>query len=107
MATLFEMIYRKKVISPEASEKMMRQLSRNFWDDVALSQIPPTVEVFSKNGAVNASRSEVLLVNHHKNPYILSVFTKNNKDQSWETDNEAWVLTRKISKMVWDFYGDK
>ncbi|HRX93502.1 MAG TPA: class A beta-lactamase-related serine hydrolase [Chitinophagaceae bacterium] len=107
MATLFEMIYRKKVISPEASEKMMRQLSRNFWDDVALSQIPPTVEVFSKNGAVNASSSEVLLVNHHKTPYILSVFTKNNKDQSWETDNEAWVLTRKISKMVWDFYGDK
>lgn len=104
MATLFEMIYRKKVFSPEASEKMMRQLSRNFWDDEALSQVPPTIQVFSKNGAVNASRSEVLLVNHHKNPYILSVFTKNNKDQSWETNNEAWVLTRKISKIMWEYF---
>ncbi len=103
MAKLFEMIYNSKVISPSASERMMRVLSRNFWDAQGLSQIPPTIEVLSKNGAVNASRSEVLLVNAKHNPYILSVFTKNNKDESWSDTNEAWLLTRKISKIVWEW----
>ena len=104
MATLFEKIYRKEVFSSELCDRMLRCLGRNFWDEEALSQIPPTIEVFSKNGAVNASRSEVLLVNAHKNPYLLSIFTQNNKDQSWENNNEAWVLTRKISKLVWEYY---
>jgi len=104
MATLFEKIYRKEVFSSELCDRMLRCLGRNFWDEEALSQIPPTIEVFSKNGAVNASRSEVLLVNAHKNPYILSIFTQNNKDLSWENNNEAWVLTRKLSKLVWEYY---
>ena len=43
---------------------MMRSLGRNYWDqNEAISQIPPYIEVFSKNGCVNAVRSEVLLVN--------------------------------------------
>lgn len=103
MARLFELIYDQKIISPSASERMMRVLGRNFWDAEALSQIPPTIEVFSKNGAVNASRSEVMLVNARKNPYIVSIFTKNNKDETWGNSNEAWTLTRKISKLVWDY----
>ncbi|NJM38659.1 MAG: serine hydrolase [Akkermansiaceae bacterium] len=49
MATLFEKMYDRQVISAGASEKMMRLLGRNYWDEEALSQIPPTVEVFSKN----------------------------------------------------------
>lgn len=104
MATLFEKIYRKDFFSAETCDKMLRCLGRNFWDEQALSQIPPTIEVFSKNGAVNASRSEVLLVNAPKNPYILSIFTQNNKDQSWGENNEAWELTKKISKLVWEYY---
>jgi beta-lactamase class A len=103
IARLFEMIYHQQIISTSASERMMRVLGRNFWDAQALSQIPPTLEVFSKNGAVNASRSEVMLVNAKHNPYILSIFTKNNKDESWNETNEAWVLTRKISKIVWNY----
>lgn len=103
MASLFEMIYYQKIISSSASERMMRVLGRNFWDAQGLSQIPPTIEVFSKNGAVNASRSEVMLVNSKRNPYILSIFTKNNKDESWGDSNEAWTLTRKVSKIVWDY----
>ncbi|MBK8953904.1 MAG: serine hydrolase [Chitinophagaceae bacterium] len=104
MATLFEKIYNNEVFSATSCERMMRCLGRNFWDEEALSQIPPTVEVFSKNGAVNSSRSEVLLVNAARNPYILSVFTQNNKDISWTENNEAWVLTRKISKLLWRYF---
>ena len=59
--------------------------------------------VASKNGAVNASRSEVMYVKG-PHPYIFSIFTKNNKDTGWEHDNEAWVLTRKLSKIIWDHF---
>jgi len=103
MGKIFEDIKDGKIISREACDKMLRIMGRQYWDEEALSSIPPSVFVASKNGAVNASRSEVLYVNG-KHPYILSLFTKNNKDISWEHDNEAWVLTRKISTLVWDYF---
>lgn len=104
MATMVEMIYNKRIISAQSSEKMMRYLGRNFWDDNALSEIPPTIEVFSKNGAVDASRSEVLLVNKPNRPYVFCICTKNNKDQSWTPENEAWQLTKKISAVLWNHF---
>ncbi|MBL7722973.1 MAG: serine hydrolase [Chitinophagaceae bacterium] len=108
MGKLFEMIYTNRVISSSACERMMRCLGRNYWDEnEAISQIPPTIEVFSKNGCVNASRSEVLLVNAPDNPYIFCIFTKNNKDLSWRYENEAWATARKISKMLWEYFGQK
>jgi len=108
MGTLFEKIYRNEVFSAAACDRMMRSLGRNYWDiDEAISQIPPYIEVFSKNGCVNASRSEVLLVNAPHNPYIFSIFTKNNKDTKWAHENEAWTLARKISLMLWNYFEPK
>jgi beta-lactamase class A len=106
IGTLFEKIYRNEIFSPAACDRMMRCLGRNYWDEnEAISQIPPTVEVFSKNGCVNAVRSEVLLVNAPSNPYIFSIFTKNNKDQRWVRDNEAWTMARKLSLLLWNYFG--
>ena len=99
MATIFEQLYQGKIISDSASKKMIRLLGRNFWDEEAISEIPVTTFVASKNGAVDATRNEILLV-MAKEPYILSIFTKNNKDKSWKQSNAAWVLTRKISKLL-------
>ena len=105
MGKIFEDIVQGNIISKEVSDKMLRIMSRQYWDEEALSSIPPTVFVASKNGAVDASRSEVLYVNG-KHPYIFSVFTKNNKDISWEYSNEAWQLTRKLSKFVWQYFNE-
>lgn len=108
IGTLLEMIYRNQLFSSAACERMMRCLGRNFWDDnEAISQVPPYIEVFSKNGCVDAVRSEVLLVNAPNNPYIFCLFTKNNKDTSWKHNNEAWLLARKISKQLWDYFEPK
>jgi beta-lactamase class A len=104
MAGLMERIVNKQLISPAASEKMLRLLGRNYWDEVSVSQIPTDVFVASKNGAVDASRSELVFVNGKKCRYLFCVCTKNNKDTSWESSNEAWVLTRKISKLLWEHY---
>lgn len=108
MGRLIEMIYRNEIFSAAMCERMMRCLGRNYWDeDEAISQIPPQIEVFSKNGCVDASRSEVLLVNAPHNPYIFCIFTKNNTDTSWTHTNEAWTLARKISKLLWNYFEPK
>lgn len=101
MAGLMEMIVSKKLYSTRRSDEMLRLLSRNFWDDVSLSQIPAGVFTASKNGAVDASRSEVVFVNAAGNPYIFCICTKQNEDTSWDSDNEAWIMTRKISALLW------
>jgi len=103
MATLMEKIFKGQIINDSLCKRMIRLLGRNFWDEVAISQIPPTIFVASKNGALDANRNEVLLV-MAKHPYIFTIFTKNNKDQSWNENNEAWVLTRKLSKLLWEYY---
>lgn len=104
MATIMEQIANGRMISSRASDRMLRMLGRNYWDDVALSQIPPGTFVASKNGAVNQSRSEVVYVNADEARYIFCIASKNNADQSWKHDNEAWVLTRKLSKLLWEYY---
>jgi beta-lactamase class A len=108
MGMLFEKMYLNEIFSPAICDRMMRSLGRNYWDvDEAISQIPPNIEVFSKNGCVNASRSEVLLVNAPHNPYIFCIFTKNNKDTQWTHQNEAWTMARKISLMLWRYFEPK
>ena len=107
IALIFESIYRHKIFTPSICDDMMRMMSRNFWDEVALYKITHTIAVMSKNGAVDGSRNEVMIVNAPDQPYMLSIFTKNNQDISWQNDNEAWVLTRKISKLLWNYFEPK
>ena len=107
MANIFERIYKKEIFNDSSCIAMMRLLGRNYWDEEGLSSIPPTVEVFSKNGAVNASRSEVMLVNAPHHPYVVCIITKNNKDESWNRNNEAWTLTRNLSSLLWRYFEPK
>jgi beta-lactamase class A len=104
MASLFEALANRTLMDTSSSEKMLRLLGRNYWDEEALSQIPPDVFVASKNGAVNASRSEVVYVSGKNARYVFCICTKNNKDTSWELNNEAWELARKVSKLLWETY---
>lgn len=106
MATLMRFIVENKIIDKQISERMLRMMSRQFWDEDAISQIPPNIFVADKSGAVDQTRDEVLYVNG-KHPYIFCICTKNIKDSSWEHDNEAWVLTRKLSALLWKHFNPK
>ncbi len=104
MATLMMRIANGEIFSKEASDKMLRLLGRNYWDEEAISQIPADVFVASKSGAVDASRSEVLFVNGKHCRYVFCITTQNNKDKSWKESNEAWVMTRKLSALLWEYF---
>ncbi len=107
MCRLFTMIRNGEAVSPAASERMYRNLGRIYWDDKALSQIPPYVHTVSKQGALNESKSETVLVNAPHGDYVFSIITNNNKDQRWVPDNEADILIRKVSALIWHYYEPK
>lgn len=104
IATLLERIANGEVVSKERSAQMLRILGRALWDEVALAPLPPDVFVASKYGAVNETRNEVVYVNGGGARYVFCILTKNNKDKSWAMSNEAWELTRKVSKLLWDHF---
>lgn len=104
MAQLMRRIVDGKMLGSASSDRMLRLLGRQYWDEEALSQVPPGVFTADKNGAVDASRDEVVYVNGPETPYLFSIFTKQNKDTSWEYNNEAWVLTRKLSALLWKYF---
>lgn len=104
MAELLVRIRNGKVISPRASERIYRNLTRIHWDNNALSQVPPYVQAASKSGWVSRSRSEVVLVNAPHGDYVFCVITKNQKDETFTYDNEGSVLLREISRILWNHY---
>jgi len=107
MCRLFTMIRNGEAVSPAASERMYRDLVRIYWDDRSLSQIPPYVQAASKSGSVDEAKSETVLVNAPHGDYVFSVMTNNNKDQRWVPDNEAQLLIKKISGLLWHYYEPK
>lgn len=107
MARLLVQIRQGSVISPAVSERIYRNLCNIYYDDTALSQLPPTVQAASKQGAVDRSRSEVVLVNAPSGDYVFCIITKNQTDESWEKSNEGWVLIRNVSALLWKHFEPK
>ena len=104
IADALVMIRQGRAVSPRADAAMYRMLTKSYWDDFALSQLPPSVQAASKQGFVDRSRSEVLLVNAPGGDYVLAVITKNQTDESYEHDNEGHRLIRAVSRAVYEHF---
>jgi beta-lactamase class A len=104
IAELLVMVREGRAVSPAASAAMYRLMKGSYWSDEALSGIPPWSGAASKQGAVNRSRSEVLLVEAPAGPYVLAVITRNQKDESWSADNAGYVLLRRASWAVYHHF---
>ncbi|MFZ6013945.1 MAG: serine hydrolase [Bacteroidota bacterium] len=104
MAELLASIREGRVVSARASERIYRNLIRIYYDTEALSQIPPFVQAASKQGMVDRSKSEVVLVNAPHGDYVFCVITKNQQDQEWNPQNEGYVLIRKLSRLLWNYF---
>lgn len=105
MATLLVRLTRGELTSAASADHAHRLLERSFYDAEALSVIPPTVQVASKQGSVDRSRSEVMLVHAPGGDYVFCLITKNQRDERYEPDNAGHVLLREASKIVWEHFG--
>jgi beta-lactamase class A len=56
--------------------------------------------IANKTGALDAVRNDVDAIATKNGLVILSIFTWDNKDQSWTDDNEAYLTTAKIAKAI-------
>lgn len=104
MADLFVRIREGRAVNPRADEEMYRLLTKSYWQGAALSQLPPTVQAASKQGFVDRSRSEVLLVNAPSGDYVLAVITKNQRDTSYALTSEGYRLIRQVSRAVYEHF---
>lgn len=93
-----------KLVSPAASDQMYRHLTRIYWNDRALSQLPPWVQVASKQGMVSRSRAEVVLVNAPSGDYVFAVMTKEQSDTSESATNQGVALIRNVSRLLWQHF---
>ena len=107
MTELLTMIRQRKVFTADASDRMYRNLGRQFWDTEGLSQLPENIKYGSKNGAVNRSRSEVVLVHAPHGEYVYCIITKKQTDESWKRENEGYELHRKVASLLWNYYEPK
>lgn len=107
IARALVMIREGRAVSPKASEEMYRLLTASYWRGEALSQIPPTVQAASKQGFVDRSRSEVLLVNAPTGDYVLAVITRNQTDTSYDEGNEGQRLLRAVSRTVYQHFNPR
>ena len=104
IAAALVMIRQGRAVGPHASESMYRMLTNSYWKNEALSQIPPTVQVASKQGFVDRSRSEVVLVNAPRGDYVLAVITKDQADTTYAETNEGYRLIRAVSRAVYEHF---
>lgn len=104
IAELLVRIREGRAVSVAASEAMYRTLTRIYWNGESLSRIPPWVQAASKQGAVDRSRSEVVLVNAPGGDYVFSIITRNQRDERYTSDNEGWVLHRAVSALLWKHF---
>lgn len=96
-----------KAVSPAASAEMYRHLTRIYFTGEALSAIPPWVQAASKQGAVDRSRSEVVLVNAPSGDYVFAVITRNQQDTTYLASNQGYTLLRKVSALLWQTFEPK
>lgn len=107
MAQILIRIRQGNMLSPAASDRMYRLLTHVYYDDYAMSGSPPYIQVAAKQGMVDDSRSELVMVNAPHGDYVFYIATKNIKDQSWKHDNEAWVLARSLAGILWNYFEPK
>lgn len=105
MAELMVRLTRGELTSAPTADRAHRMLGRSFYGDEALSVIPATVQVASKQGSVDRSRSEVMLVHAPGGDYVFCLITKNQRDERYQPDNAGHVLLREASRIVWDYFG--
>ena len=107
MVSLLVKMRERTLVDAAASDEMYRIMSNSFYTDYSLSQIPPYVQTAAKQGMVNKSRSELVMVNAPSGDYAFYIATKNNADESWEFGNKAWELQRSISAYLWRYFEPK
>ncbi len=95
MMRLHEMIHDGKAGSPASTDRMIRILAHQYWDNRIGSQAPP-MRSASKSGWIGRNYSDVGFVSSPKGDYVLAIYIKECADG----ENGAGAI-RTLAQMVW------
>jgi serine-type D-Ala-D-Ala carboxypeptidase (penicillin-binding protein 5/6) len=106
MVKLLEQLSEKKLVSEEASDKMLAHMyaceSKNQF-----TRFLPGVKIAHKTGAVEQIRTDAGLIDGPKGPIAVCVLTDQNEDKRWDERNEAELLCGRIAQVAYrHFSGD-
>jgi beta-lactamase class A len=92
---------------PDAADKAVCDVALGMLKDQFYRETVPRYlpnggdqSVASKTGSLNAVRNDVAIVEGKSGPMVLSIFTYDNKDQTWTVDNEAEMTIAKLAKAI-------
>jgi D-alanyl-D-alanine carboxypeptidase (penicillin-binding protein 5/6) len=101
---LLAALHRGSIATPESCQQMLDHL-KNCEDRTMLArELPESVKIAHKTGAVSASRCDAGIVYGPKSAFIVCVLTTSNADRSWNDDNAAHLLMGRIAKAAFDHF---
>ena len=104
MLSLLEQLHARKLVSPEASERMLAHLLSCDDKTKLLRFLPKEIKGYHKTGAVNESRTDAGLFETPSGWIAMVCLTSENHDKSWGDSNAAEILCGRIAQETYEHF---
>jgi D-alanyl-D-alanine carboxypeptidase (penicillin-binding protein 5/6) len=104
MLSLLEQLHARKLVSPEASERMLTHLFSCDDKTKLLRFLPKEIKGYHKTGAVNESRTDAGLFDTPSGWIAMVCLTSENQDKSWGDSNAAEILCGRIAQETYEHF---
>jgi D-alanyl-D-alanine carboxypeptidase (penicillin-binding protein 5/6) len=107
MGQLLSKIHRKELFAADASEAMLAHLAACDDDTKILRELPKSLKVPHKTGAVTEVRTDAALIPLGERTLVVVILTAGNEDGSWGDRNAAEILMGKVGKILFDQFATR
>ncbi len=104
MVRLCEALFKKQLVSPEASAAMLKHLEACDDKDKFPRFLPPGTKVAFKTGSLDAAKTAAGIITTPAGPVAVCVLTDDNEDKRWVADNAGNRLCADVAKAVFDHF---
>jgi beta-lactamase class A len=104
MVRLCEALYRKELVSTQASDEMLDHLRACDDRDKLPRLLPPGTKVAFKTGSLAETRTAAGIIEWPAGPVALCVLSCENDDKRWVTDNAGNMLCARVARAVYDHF---
>ncbi|MGE5193369.1 MAG: serine hydrolase [Deltaproteobacteria bacterium] len=104
MLRLLELLHQRKLVSPEASDKMREHLLACDDRKKFPRLLPEGTKLAHKTGSVDGIRTDAGIIETPAGPIALCVLTSENKDTRWADDNAGDLLCSRIALAVYEHF---
>jgi D-alanyl-D-alanine carboxypeptidase (penicillin-binding protein 5/6) len=107
MIKLCELLHGRKLVSQDASEKMLKHLFACADKQKVPRSLPEGTRVAHKTGSVSQTRTDAGIMETPGGPIAFCILTTNNKDQRWTDDNEGDLLCAELGSAIYQYFNSQ